>query len=288
MRLAIAVQLALASSILFLPLATNGHTSTQPANEEPTHPAYLGFDRNIYPGDDALPILRKTFAYSSYWISPPPGEKINTWAGKRELLQSQGFGFLVLYRGRESHELKTSAQAAQKSAQDAADAIAKAEKEGFAKGTVIFLDIEEGGRLPATYHAYLRAWSDALIKAGYRPGVYCSAIPASEGKGVTILTSDDIRKNIGASDLVYWVYNDVCPPSPGCRTPKNPPSVAKSGVPYASVWQFVQSPRRKEYTKRCATTYNADGNCYAPADTTHVWFLDVNSATSPDPSAPAK
>ena len=287
MRLAIAIHVALASSFLFLLLAMNARTSSQPANEDPPT-AYLGFDRNIYPGDDALPILRKTFVYSSYWISPPPGEKINTWAGKRQLLQSQGFGFLVLYRGRESRELKTPTQAAQKSAQDAADAIANAEKEGFAKGTVIFLDIEEGGRLPATYHAYLRAWSDALIKAGYRPGVYCSAIPASEGKGVTILTSDDIHKNIGTRELVYWVYNDACPPSPGCRTPKNPPPVAKSGVPYASVWQFVQSPRRKEYTKRCASTYNADGNCYAPGDTTHAWFLDVNSATSADPSAPMK
>ena len=136
--------------------------------------AYLGFDRNLYPGDDVMQVLRKTYAFTSYWLGPPPGEKINTWSGKREFLHSQGFGFVVLFRGRESRELKTPAAAAQKSAQDANEAIAGAQKEGFAKGTVIFLDVEEGGRLPATYHAYLRAWSDAIIKAGYRPGVYCS------------------------------------------------------------------------------------------------------------------
>jgi hypothetical protein len=249
---------------------------------------YLGFDRNLYPGDDAMPLLRKTFLYSGYWISPPPGEKINTWAGKRQLLQSQGFGFLVLYRGRESRELKTAASAAQKSAQDSRYAIANAQKEGFASGTVIFLDIEEGGRLPATYHAYLRAWAAAVAKAGYRPGVYCSAIPTSEGKGVSILTSDDIRNNIGNQELIYWVYNDVCPPAPGCVTKNNPPPVKTGGVPYASIWQFVQSPRRKEYTKRCATTYNVDGNCYAPSDTSHQWFLDLNSANTPNPSAPPK
>src|SRR5712692_7294454 len=67
--------------------------------------SYLGFDRNIYPRDAALPVLRKTFAFTSYWLGPPPGEKTNTWHGKRELLRSQGFGFLVLYRGPESREL---------------------------------------------------------------------------------------------------------------------------------------------------------------------------------------
>src|SRR6266851_5225777 len=113
MRLTIAIYVALAS-FLFLPFATNARTSSQPADEDPPPTSYLGFDRNIYPGDDAIPILRKTFAYSGYWISPPPGEKINTWAGKRQLLQSQGFGFMVLFRGRESRELKTPAQAAQK------------------------------------------------------------------------------------------------------------------------------------------------------------------------------
>src|SRR5208282_2528841 len=73
-----------------------------------TPPAsYLGFDRNIFPGKDALPALRKTFAFSSYWLSPPPGEKTNTWLGQRDALRSQGFGFLLLYRGSESSELKT-------------------------------------------------------------------------------------------------------------------------------------------------------------------------------------
>jgi hypothetical protein len=51
------------------------------------------------------------------------------------------------------------------------------------------------------------------------------------------------------------------------------------------VWQFAQSPRRKQFTAHCAATYNRDGNCYAPGDNAHAWFLDLNSATSPDPSS---
>jgi len=266
----------------------NARTSPQPADENPAPRAYLGFDRNTYPGDDALPILRKTYAYSGYWLSPPPQEKINTWSGKRQLMQSHGFGFLVLYRGRDSRELKSLGLAAQKSAQDATAAVANAEKEGFPKATVIFIDIEEGGRLPATYHAYLAAFVDEITKAGYRAGVYCSGVPNSEGNGVTITTSDDIRHNIGARELVYWIFNDVCPPALGCVSSKNPPPVSAGGIPYAAVWQFAQSPRTKQRTARCAKTYAPDGNCYAPGDTKHAWFLDLNTATSADPSAPPK
>ncbi len=76
--------------------------------------SYLGFDRNIYPGDEALPILRKTFAFTGYWLGPPPGEKSNSWSGKRELLRKQGFGFVVLFRGREEKDLKNIDDAAAK------------------------------------------------------------------------------------------------------------------------------------------------------------------------------
>jgi hypothetical protein len=272
----------LAAALVSIPGISRTST-TMPPGSSPT--AYLGFDRNVYPGDDALPVLRKTFAFAGYWLGPPPGEKINTWGGKRALLQSQGFGFAALYRARQANEVRKDVQAKQKGTLDARNAAASAKAEGFAARTIIFLDIEDGGRLAPSFHTYLRAWADELTRAAFRPGVYCSAIPADEGHGVTILTADDIRHHIGDRELVYWVYNDVCPPAPGCGAPKNPPPVSAAGVPYAAIWQFVQSPRRKEYTARCAATYTADGNCYAPGDTAHAWFLDVNSATTPDPSS---
>ena len=246
--------------------------------------AYLGFDLNTYPGDATLPVLRKTFSFAGYWLSPPPGAKRNTWVGKRQLLLSQKFGFLLLYRGPQTSELKSSSQAGNRGTSDAANAAATAKEEGFPSRAIIFLDIEEGGRLPAKYHAYLRAWVDALARAGYRSGVYCSGMPVNEGHGVTIIASDDIRNHLGKRDLTYFVYNDACPPAPGCVVPHSPPPPSASGIPYAAVWQFAQSPRRKEFTARCAATYHPDGNCYAPGDTAHSWFLDLNSASTADPS----
>jgi len=249
--------------------------------------SYFGFDRNIYPGDSSLPALRKSFAFTSYWLSPPPGEKLNTWQGKRELLLSHGFGFLVLYADAVS-ELKNETDAAERGTQDSRAAATSAKKEGFAVDTIIFLDIEEGGRLPATYHIYLRAWSEELKRAGFLAGVYCSGIPVKEEPGVTITTADDINSHMPSREIVIWAFNDVCPPSPGCIFPENPPAPSASGISYAAVWQFAQSPRRKERTAHCPAKYAPDGNCYAPNDTAHKWFLDVNAATSPDPSGGAK
>jgi hypothetical protein len=259
-----------------------------PAPQSPAPRYYLGFDRNTYPGDAALPVLRKDFAFASYWLSPPPGEKANTWKGKRKLLLSHGFGFLILYRGRESRELKGEGAAKRVGFQDAKNAAAAAKSEGFASGAIIFLDIEEGGRLPANYHAYLAAWSEELTRAGYHPGVYCSGMPVQEGPGVTITTADDIHNNAATRDISIWAYNDFCPPSPGCAFPQDPPQPSLSGIGYAAVWQFAQSPRRKEFTAHCPAKYAPDGNCYAPGDAAHKWFLDVNTATSPDPSGGAK
>jgi hypothetical protein len=246
----------------------------------------LGFDLNDYPGDDALPTLRKTFAFTGYWLGPPPGEKHTSWIGKRSLLQARGFGFVVLYNGRINKNLKSNPDAKQKGTTDAENAAALARQEGFPTGTIIFLDIEEGGRLSPAYHEYVHAWIDSLAHARFRAGAYCSGIPLGDGPGRTITTAQDLQDHLGSRKLTLWVFNDVCPPSPGCVFPQNPPSVAQGGIAEASLWQFAQTPRQKQRTAQCAATYNADGNCYAPGDVNHKWFLDVDVANSRNPSAP--
>ena len=176
--------------------------------------AYLGFDRNDYPGDAALPILRQSFSFTGYWLSPPPGEKSNSWSGKRELLRSRGFGFALLFAGPSSGELHDAPYTLKRAAEDAQAAAAAAHREGFPPGSVIFLDVEEGGRLPSTYFAYLKLWASELSRLGFRAGIYCSSIPIDEGEGLRLITSNFIREQVRPTELVYWVYNDACGPSP--------------------------------------------------------------------------
>jgi hypothetical protein len=244
---------------------------------------YLGFDRNDYPGDQSLKVLHETFSYAGYWLNNPPGENANSWVGKRQILQSAGFGFLVLFNGRLDKQLRRNPAALGQT--DGQAAITSARHESFPPQTIIFLDIEEGGRMLPEQKAYIYAWVDAVNVAGFRAGVYCSGIPAREDKNTTVVTAKDIRDNAQGRQIMYWVTNDVCPPSPGCSSPNPPPQPAHSGIDFADVWQFAQSPRRKDFAAQCHN-YNHDGNCYppgiSPAGGLHV---DVNTASSPDPSS---
>jgi hypothetical protein len=227
--------------------------------------------------------LRKEFSFTGYWLTPAPGEKANSWTRRRRVLVKQGWGFLLLARGRPVDSVRSPASAKLMGTTDARLAARAALAEGFGRGAIIFLDVEEGGRLPAAFHAFLRAWADELMKLHYRPGVYCSGIPVDEGGEVSMITADDVRRNESPREFAYWVFNDACPPSPGCVSQENPPVPSASGVKDATVWQFVRSPREKETAGRC-TGYAADENCYSATDTARKWHIDLNVAASANPS----
>ncbi len=248
---------------------------------------FVGFDRNDYPGDAALPTLRKHFAFAGYWLNAPPGETSNGWVGKRETLMRAGFGFLVLWNGREDAEILKAQRAGTRpevlGAREGAAAVAAARAEHFPAGATVFLDQEEGGRMLPEQAGYLLAWTEAVAKGGYRPGVYGSGQAVEDGPGRTITTAEDIRARVKAGrlhEVAMWVYQDGCPPSNGCSL--TPPALGRSGTAGAEVWQYAQSPRRPEITRACAKTYVADGNCELP-ELPGV-HLDLSVAGSADPS----
>jgi hypothetical protein len=246
--------------------------------------SFLGFDRNEYPGDEQLAKLHQTFAFTGYWLNNPPGEKTNTWTGKRTVIEKAGFGFLVLFTGKTYKQLQGN-EAEELGAADGQAAIAAAKKEGFPPETILFLDQEEGGRLLDEQKAYLFAWLDAVIASGYRAGVYCSGIAVTEKTGEKVITAEDIRKDAGDRRIAYFIANDSCPPSQGCVFGKQIPTPKESGIEFADVWQFVQSPRRAEFTQSCASTYAPDGNCYPPnINPKSPLHVDVDAATQADPS----
>jgi hypothetical protein len=263
------------------PTAPDATVPKAPAGEA------LGFDRNDYPGDDAMANLHKTFAFTSYWLTNPPGENANSWLGKRATLLQQGWGFLLLADGRFDKEILT----AQKSGtapvdlgrRDAAIAIAAAVSEGFPHGSILFLDQEEGGRLLDEQAAYLLGWTEAVARSTFRPGVYASGERVQDDPGVMIDTIEDIRQRINKGHLhnvEFFDALDKCPPAPGCTLQAKPLSAA--GEPNLIAWQYSQTPRRPEITQSCAATYAPDNRCYAPNNP--GVFLDMDIANSPDPS----
>jgi len=255
------------------------------AQSPPTHATYLGFDRNDYPDGTNLKMLRQTFSYTGYWLNNPPGSKTNSWVGKRKVVQAAGFGFLVLFNGRSYAEIKRAGNPSKLGSSDAAAAVRAARAEGFPLHTIIFLDQEQGGRLLPEQRAYLHAWVDGVNSAHFAAGIYCSGIAAEEGSGTSIVTADDIQKNAGRRQIQYWVVNDSCPPSPGCTVSRKDLSPAASGVSFADIWQFSQSPKRPDFASGCPANYNKDRNCYPPGiDPALKLHVDLDVATSADPS----
>jgi hypothetical protein len=278
-------------------VAASGPVPAQQALQprQPAPQSYLGFDANEYPGDNLLPALRKQFAFTGYWLNNPPGADHNPWAGKRDLLLHNGFGFLVVFNGCLDKEILKAQKAGRKpatfGAEDAASAAAAARREGFPPRTILFLDQEEGGRLLPEQANYLFGWTEAVARTEYKPGVYASGQPVPDGTGpdgkpATITTIQDIRAHVTVGHLhqvAFWVAQDACPPAPGCvANPAHPPPPDLSGTLNADAWQFAQSPRRKSITQACGVTYSHDGNCYAPGLTQYE--LDLSSSATPDPS----
>jgi hypothetical protein len=266
-----------------LPLHQQPSAHFQP-HVQPALGTYLGFDRNDYSGDAVLDALAQDFVFCGYWLNPPPGEKSDTWLGKRAILRSYGFGFLVLFNGRLDKELKSARDPKTLGSSDATAAVHAARKEGFPPGTILFLDQEEGGRMLPEQQAYLYAWIDAVNSSDYKAGIYCSGIPVQESLGVQITTANDIQNNARGRKISFFIYNDVCPPAPGCDLDAVPLLPGQSGVPSATAWQFAQSPRRPELTALCPYPYNSDGNCYAPLPGNEKVHVDLDSAASRDPS----
>lgn len=287
MRFASAIFAAALAALLPISRAYAQEPAPRPA--EAPSATYLGFDSNDYPGDAAIPLLAKTFTFAGYWLNAPPGEEageaVNTWKGKREILLKNGLGFLVLFNGRWERELENENHAVSLGKSDAKAAVEAAKSEGFARGTVIFLDQEEGGSMSDDQMAYLLAWFDGVTSAGFRAGVYCSGMPANEGGGHFTITANYIREHDEKRRVEFFVYNDACPPAPGCVYGEHAPAPAGSGVEFASIWQYAQSPQRMQFTKSCRATYGLEGNCYPPsASGAGQIQIDLDTATSPDPS----
>jgi len=272
-------------SVLLAVALSFGISSVSFAAAVPEHRTYLGMDRNEYPGDTNMKALRSTFVFTGYWLNDPPGADRNTWAGKRNTIHSLGYGFLLLFNGREYNELKASGNAKVVGSRDAAAALNAAASEGFPKNAIIFLDQEQGGRMLPEQRAYIHAWIDGVVKGGYRGGIYCSGIPFRESNKVSVITANDIRDNAAGREIHFFISNDQCGPSPGCVFPKEALDPRLSGVAFAEAWQYAQSPRRPEMTAACRQSYAADNNCYppgfAPSTGLHV---DVETADSADPS----
>ena len=170
-----------------------------PTPETESHP---GFDTSVYPGDAAMRAWRapgSPYEWVGYYLAAPC-HRDASWSGRRGFLASLGWGTAVLYVGQQTWEgvavagipATSAARAAQsvtcsrtmlsgaQGTVDGFDAAGRAATEGFAAGTVIYLDVEYMTTVTAAMRDYYRSWAAAVVADGrYRPGVYCHTANAA-------------------------------------------------------------------------------------------------------------
>ena len=110
---------------------------------------------------------------------------------------------------------------------DASDAIRKTAAEGFAKGSVIFLDIERMENVPRAMRQYYQAWTKEVLADGqFTPGYYSHSYNAD-------LIYRDVKQVFTAAgiskDPPFWIAS-----SRGFAPHKDPTDVGHS---FAQVWQ---------------------------------------------------
>jgi len=112
---------------------------------------------------------------------------------------------------------------------DAEDAIKRAVREGFPRGTLVFLDIERMDKVPTAMRDYYKAWTRRVLEEGtYRPGYYVHDYNAK------LIYRDvaSIFVNAGKLDRPpFWIASGR-----GFSEDKEPTEV---GHDFASVWQGI-------------------------------------------------
>jgi hypothetical protein len=163
--------------------------------DEVTGGHYVGFDTHTYPGTATMRAWKDTPGAPYSWVGyylPSPCHANTSWTGKRDTLQSMGWGLAVVYVGQQSWgrtprrlsasaltalRKKTSCSAdllsASEGTANADEAVQRASNEGFQKGAVVFLDLERMEKVQPAMRDYYKAWVARMIATNqYRPGVY--------------------------------------------------------------------------------------------------------------------
>jgi hypothetical protein len=220
---------------------------------------HAGFDRSDYPGDAVMAWLKANtnLVWCGYYFGVAPSHSGTSWMGKRAHLVGAGWGIAPIYVGEQVIPPGSENPSAAKGAIDGKEAVTFMQGEGFAPGSCVYLDLEDGS-LPQRLSDYTKSWIQAVVAGGFQPGVYCSHIIANQVNALT-------------TNLRIWAFKvPTTDPhdSPGPPFREDDPS--GSGFARAVAWQLDQR-----------------GTIRVPPAPGEKLDVDLDSAATQDPGAPA-
>jgi hypothetical protein len=213
--------------------------------------SYVGFDTHTYPGTRVMKAWKEAPGAPYSWVGyylPSPCHANTSWTGKRDTLRAMGWGLAIVYVGqqtwgktpraltpaqraalRKKSDCSTDLMSAEEGTANADDATAKAEAEGFAKGVIIFLDLERVEKIPQPLRDYYRAWVTRMLANGkYQPGIYTHEHNAS----AIFADVQDVFKAAGDTTTPrFWIAGGK-----GFDEGRAPQDV---GFAFAGMWQGI-------------------------------------------------
>jgi Ca2+-binding RTX toxin-like protein len=141
--------------------------------------AMAGFDATTYPGDAAMAWLKQhtNLGWVAYYLAPAPSRTSGlSWMGEHDDLVAQGWKLAPIYLGEQdpSNPAGNTSKhpSAAKGTTDGNAAVTLLTQDHFAKGTVVYLDIEPGS-LSQDEKDYITNWCAVVSASDFVPGVYC-------------------------------------------------------------------------------------------------------------------
>jgi hypothetical protein len=216
---------------------------------------FFGFDTSHYPGDEMMALLCREarMSWTGFYLAPAPSHGDESWMQKRAFLSSLGLGFAPVYVGQQQSGPGSHILTGAQGAIDGENATELAIEADFPAGSVLYLDIETGPPVEPAFLTYYKTWVQAVIDAGYSPGVYCSHLLADQ-----FIAQDD--------RAIPWVFQ-VQTMGGNLTLPLPAPDPSQSTFAGARLLQFAQ-------------------NCTVTIETTSIGPVDLDTALMPDPSAP--
>ena len=220
-------------------------------------PGFAGFDTDVYPGDAVMDWLKSNtnLVWTGYYLWPAPSHSDKSWIGKRAALQVAGWGIAPVFLGQQVTGPGSKNPSAAQGTTDGTAAAGVMQSEGFAQGSYVYLDIENGPPLTQPQQDYTVSWSAAVQTGGYQPGIYCSHELAAQVHNLV-------------PNARIWVFKVTTIAPHPVPNPFPSPDPSGSGYVGASAWQLGQN---------CIMTVSDAG---AKLTT------DVDSGNTADPGAP--
>jgi hypothetical protein len=203
---------------------------------------FLGFDRSDYPGDAVMQSLWESvpdLTFVCLYLAPAPSHGNSGWMKAAPTLLSMGWGVVPTYVGQQVIGVGSHVVTAAQGTIDAGKAAELADAAHLSAGSVIYLDIENGGQMPQNQVGYVTAWiAEMHTNTDYWAGVYCSHHKTAQqvadaAAGIVAETGHDVPT---------WAYKPIdSGPSVidlGGEQPRDP---AGSGYAPAVVWQYRMS-----------------------------------------------